>query len=203
MIRLTAAAIWAARLSGQEKLLALAIDSTCDTAGRSAAGIPLLAELTGLSPRTVARTLDELALRDMLHRDHRPGLSSVMCLIDPTLSKPAATPANLSPQPIGTTANLLPDDITSAKLNPANIKTRPDPKKVNGIEYDWTTFRFTGIDEGDRLEWQEIYPAISVPDQLDRAAYWLRTNPERRKRNYRRFLNNWLAKAQDRGRPIR
>ena len=51
-------------------------------------------------------------------------------------------------------------------------------------------------------EWGELYPAVDVMQQLRNARGWLVDNPTRRKtRNgIRRYLGNWLAKEQNRGR---
>lgn len=49
--------------------------------------------------------------------------------------------------------------------------------------------------------WQETYPAVDVEQELRRMIAWLDSNPTKRKtrKGIDRFINNWLAKTQDRG----
>lgn len=50
-------------------------------------------------------------------------------------------------------------------------------------------------------DWEELYPAVDVRQQLRAMKGWLLSNPGRRKtkRGINRFINNWLSKKQDRG----
>lgn len=81
-----------------------------------------------------------------------------------------------------------------------NAPSQKRNARVNGhrIAFDWEAFMFTGITAEDMKRWQEAYPALPVPDLVDRAAIWLKANPKNRKSNYERFLTNWLVRAQDR-----
>jgi len=49
--------------------------------------------------------------------------------------------------------------------------------------------------------WTAIYPAIDVIQELNAMWGWLDANPTRRKtkRGITRFVNSWLARAQDKG----
>ena len=58
---------------------------------------------------------------------------------------------------------------------------------------------FTGITDQDRAEWGKAYPAVNLDRAIAAASDWLKRNPTRRKKNYGRFLSNWLAKNQERG----
>lgn len=51
-------------------------------------------------------------------------------------------------------------------------------------------------------EWAALYPAIDVMQQLRNMKGWLKSNPTKRKTRggILRFITNWLAKEQDRGR---
>lgn len=50
-------------------------------------------------------------------------------------------------------------------------------------------------------EWQSLYPAVDVMQQLRCMRGWLQSNPKKRKtaQGILRFVNGWLAKEQDRG----
>lgn len=94
----------------------------------------------------------------------------------------------------------VPEEATSTTT--ARDAKRPRTRN-NRIGYDWQTHKFTGIGDEELMAWQEAHPAISVPDQLERAGLWLKANPTKRKSNYERFILNWLSRAQDRGAPIK
>ena len=70
-------------------------------------------------------------------------------------------------------------------------------KFVNGS--DCPTGRFD-VDKAIRMQWLEAYPAIQVGTELEKAAAWVMANPTKRKKNWRRFLNNWMMTAQERAR---
>lgn len=57
------------------------------------------------------------------------------------------------------------------------------------------------ITQNDIDEWQDIYPAVDIFSELRKMKGWLYANPQKRKtrRGIRRFINNWLAREQDRG----
>lgn len=60
------------------------------------------------------------------------------------------------------------------------------------------------IFQSDVDGWQEAYPNLDVMAQLRRAKVWLEANPNRRKKNIRKFIVNWLAKEADKpGGPAR
>src|SRR4030042_3006290 len=43
----------------------------------------------------------------------------------------------------------------------------------------------------------EASPAINLENETSKAQAWIESNPQNRKKNLKRFLNNWLSKAQD------
>ena len=53
----------------------------------------------------------------------------------------------------------------------------------------------------DILKWQELYPAVHVEQEIRAMTGWLDANPTKRKtaRGVKRFVNAWLARAQDKG----
>lgn len=50
-------------------------------------------------------------------------------------------------------------------------------------------------------EWEELYPAVDVLQELRKMKGWLDANPSKRKtkNGIMRFINNWLSKEQDKG----
>ena len=49
------------------------------------------------------------------------------------------------------------------------------------------------------LAWKDAYPGVDVMAECRKAAAWEASNPKNRKVNKVRFLNGWLARAQDKG----
>jgi hypothetical protein len=67
------------------------------------------------------------------------------------------------------------------------------------VTYDFTTGLFSGVTDEMVATWQAACPAVSVEREIVKAAQWLLANPKKRKQNYRRFLLNWIMRAQERG----
>ena len=60
---------------------------------------------------------------------------------------------------------------------------------------------FYPISQSDIDEWQELYPAVNVIQELRKMKDWSNSNPQKRKtrKGIRRFISNWLSKEQDKG----
>ena len=58
-----------------------------------------------------------------------------------------------------------------------------------------------GVDRIQVQEWQELYPAVDVVQELRKMKGWLNANPQKRKtrRGISRFINGWLSREQDKG----
>ena len=56
-------------------------------------------------------------------------------------------------------------------------------------------------DPSDIAGWSVAFPAVNVQAELAKMASWLDANPKNRKTpaGIKRFINSWLARAQDRG----
>lgn len=85
-------------------------------------------------------------------------------------------------------------------LTRAEKTARSEPKKVfvqfvNGEQCPVGRF---DVDKQIRLQWLDAYPGIQVGTELEKAAAWVMANPTKRKSDWRRFLNNWMARAQER-----
>lgn len=50
-------------------------------------------------------------------------------------------------------------------------------------------------------DWQEIYPAVNVLQEVKKAKAWLQANPAKAKtyRGMPKFLNGWMSRQQDKG----
>lgn len=67
------------------------------------------------------------------------------------------------------------------------------------ITWSQAAGRFEGITSEIIVNWKEAFPAVNIGAQLSRADEWLKANPTKRKKNYYRFLVNWLGRSQERG----
>jgi hypothetical protein len=57
-----------------------------------------------------------------------------------------------------------------------------------------------GIKGEDMSAWGIAYPACDINRELAAMLEWIKSNPQKgKKKNYRRFIVNWLARAQERG----
>ncbi len=72
------------------------------------------------------------------------------------------------------------------------------PKSNQKIVFNETTNEFENITDDYWNKWYEVFPALDVQAEIDKAAAWVMANPTRKKKDWARFLNNWLARAQDR-----
>lgn len=69
--------------------------------------------------------------------------------------------------------------------------------RVQKVGFDWEAGKFTGITNEDELRWQQAYPDVQVPVEIDKAAVWCMANRQRAPRaNFSSFLVSWLAREQ-------
>jgi hypothetical protein len=71
--------------------------------------------------------------------------------------------------------------------------------KVGKVGWD-ASQGWSGITAEDRSEWAAAYPGAVLDTELAKATAWLKANPQRcGRRNWRRFIVNWLSRCQDKG----
>jgi hypothetical protein len=56
-----------------------------------------------------------------------------------------------------------------------------------------------GITESEMDLWVKSYPAVDVTLELNKALAWVNANPNKHKKEWKRFLNNWMNRCQERG----
>jgi len=92
-------------------------------------------------------------------------------------------------------------NINTLALNDAdasNSEPMKRPEKVK-INFDFSLRAWENITDEDIFIWEKAYPAVDITQELSKMADWLLSNPDRKKKNYRRFITNWLSRAQERG----
>ena len=94
----------------------------------------------------------------------------------------------------------IPDDPPPSFPDP-NITRENTTKNIQPLpKFSFTLDDgFIGIPYEDLQRWADTYPAVNIAGEIKKAAEWLRSNPSKRKSNYRRFLTNWFSRTQERG----
>ena len=84
-------------------------------------------------------------------------------------------------------------DSKEGSKSVANQKTgtQPKPYKIRVSEY------FKSIDQEQRKIWAEAYPNVDLDTEFRKAKAWLLSNTNKAKKDFRRFLNNWLSRAME------
>jgi uncharacterized protein YdaU (DUF1376 family) len=92
-----------------------------------------------------------------------------------------------------------PRDPDAQKNNQPRRLRRQAVSARGVITFDFETATFAGISDETIKAWTEAYPAVDVNRTILRSAEWLLANPNKRKKNYNRFLTSWLSRSQERG----
>lgn len=100
-------------------------------------------------------------------------------------------------------------ELNTKGLNTNNIYC-PEPKKASEPNHETeppiitlilNTKEEYQIFQKDISEWQELYPAVDIMQELRKMKGWCNDNPQKRKTRsgIRRFIGNWLSREQDKG----
>ena len=71
--------------------------------------------------------------------------------------------------------------------------------KKEEIYFDFKERQFFNIKNEDIEGWKDAYPDCDTRAELKKMREWLLANPEKKKKNYRRFIVNWLIRTQEKG----
>lgn len=96
----------------------------------------------------------------------------------------------------------LPD--TNKQISVAPSKLEPEEPALFEIPLS-RKGQYLGVTQLDIQEYSEAYPAVDIRLHLKRMILWCKNNPQKRKatqKGARRFIQNWLAKEQDKGRNL-
>lgn len=68
------------------------------------------------------------------------------------------------------------------------------------IIFNFDNEKWENIKPGDIIQWREAYPACDIELELKQMRQWLLSNKKKgKKKNYRRFITNWLTRSQEKG----
>lgn len=79
----------------------------------------------------------------------------------------------------------------------------PIPKNTTNAKVVFENGSFKNISSEILNKWKSAYPALDIHREIQKAESWALANPQNRKSNWTRFLNNWLSRAQDKAPPKR
>lgn len=91
------------------------------------------------------------------------------------------------------------DSLTSMQTlnrNKKNLNKKKNNTSV--IRFSFEKKKFDGITPQLLERWAKVYPSVDIEGELLRAAEWVLANPQRNKKNWARFLTNWLCRSQQR-----
>lgn len=130
--------------------------------------------------------------------------SGITVMTHPTPLSIVAPPAAASTDG-GSNGEIVPSAavvvVRSKALSPSKEPQEKQSRqraKPNDKTVLWTEHGFE-VPEALRLSWVGAYPGVDITSAIRRAYAWAKANPERRKKNWGRFLVNWLAREQERG----
>ena len=77
-------------------------------------------------------------------------------------------------------------------------RTAPRPRISDSISFDFSAFVFLGITDQDKADWRVLYPHVDLDVELLKMVHWLKSTPSKsRKKLWRKFITNWLARSND------
>jgi|GEM_PF-4877675 len=76
-------------------------------------------------------------------------------------------------------------------IKDSSLKSKSSSKK---IYYNAVSGTLENISEEDIRKWSEAFPGVDVKLQIKRMEVWLEANPKKRKKNYKKFIVNWLGR---------
>lgn len=102
------------------------------------------------------------------------------------------------PDPLRSSSGVTPSLYLSLSLSLRKFKESEGSLKTE-IYFSFEERKFFNILIEDKSGWKDAYPAVDIESELRKMREWLLANPSKRKSNYRKFINNWLSREQDKG----
>lgn len=85
---------------------------------------------------------------------------------------------------------------SSADATPPDVpKKPPKPQITPNLDLN----RWDNVQPQDIELWKAAYPAVDIKAEAFKALAWVKANPKKWKKNWRKFLTGWLNRAQERG----
>ena len=209
---------WPIVMQPGRKFVLVALCDAANDDGECFLCVETIAYKTGMGIRTVQGHLIGLEADSFIWREDRLGRSSIYSvnietlevaeksplwikrqLMKRTPAKSAGvktTPAETAPTPAksaGAPAGTAPIPVSHPPINQEKKKYEASVQKIS-----FDGLKFENLSSEQVEVWKQAYPAVNVSGEILKAASWLNANPANAKSDYKRFLNNWLCRAQDR-----
>lgn len=98
------------------------------------------------------------------------------------------------------TQQVILDNPAITQQEPSRLQPRTkNQEPSSSVSHEKIVFdgsRFQNIN-GHLKSWESAYPALNIDVELSKAAAWIIANPKNTKKQWARFLNGWLSRAQD------
>ncbi len=85
------------------------------------------------------------------------------------------------------------------KIGKDRIAVKTATIAANQINFNFKERKWEGITIEDKAGWLDAYPACDINLELSKMREWLLSNPDKKKKRYRRFIVGWLSRTQDKG----
>ena len=83
------------------------------------------------------------------------------------------------------------ETVPSEQISAPQGADHPPVEKSNGVSFNGEEFQ---VDHDLITKWAGVYAPVDVETEISRAAVWAAANPRKAKKDWRRFLVNWMAK---------
>ncbi|OBY91158.1 phage replication protein [Pseudomonas sp. AU11447] len=83
------------------------------------------------------------------------------------------------------------ETVPSEQISAPQGADHPPVEKSNGVSFDGEEFQ---VEPELIAKWAGVYAPVDVETEVSRAAVWAAANPRKVKKDWRRFLVNWMAK---------
>ncbi|AWI53185.1 hypothetical protein DEH84_06890 [Aquabacterium olei] len=174
---------------GSTLLVALAIADFADDEGRAYPAVSTLAAKARVSERTTQYALAQLVDLNELRIERGTGPRGCNTYAVQVQNLRGANSAGVQ-----NTAEGGATHCTQTVIEPPKKKKEKDAAR-DPIRFDAKTGDFVGITDDDLAMWAKAYPLVDARGEITRASCWLISNPTRQKQQLRRFITNWLSKA--------
>jgi DNA replication protein DnaD len=81
--------------------------------------------------------------------------------------------------------------------NDKKLKKGKKKDNTSALTYDSATRKLINIPDEFINQWKATYPNISIDAELMKMESWLTANPKKRYENYKRFINGWLNRENE------
>ena len=167
-------------------------------------------DFSGYGERQVERILKHLSSLKLLEVKKVDGLRRIYPVGCTDILSAIPTNKDNTPDILSVTPDILSvtPDILSTIENKERVKrentsaqtlsTKSMPS-MPSMYYNFTESIWYGINDEQVALWEDAYPAVDIELELRQMGEWCKSNGARgRKKNWKRFIVNWLKRAQDR-----